>query len=151
MQEELRSNLPLRPALAFDELAPIVPILVLLRSQPLQWRSAWAVRASSHWHWTIHRPRGIGGWREARHIAGEKKQRKGGCSVEEEAEEGRLLCRRRSRWGKQLGEHGLLCSQSGYRTIVTWIAMIGRVEFGARVWSNGWDHSAGLWASQRGY
>ena len=61
MRGKLRSNLPLRLALAFDELAPKVPILLLLRSQPLQWRSPWAVRASSHRHWTIHRPRGTGG------------------------------------------------------------------------------------------
>ena len=72
MRGKLKSNLPLRLALAFDELAPKVPILLLLRSQPLQWRSPWAVSASSHRHWTIHRPRGTGGWRGGRHIAREE-------------------------------------------------------------------------------
>jgi hypothetical protein len=61
MREELRSNLPLWLALVFDELAPKVPILVLLRSQPFQWRDAWALSAPSHQHWTIHRPGGTGG------------------------------------------------------------------------------------------
>jgi hypothetical protein len=61
MREELRSNLPLRLALAFDKLAPKVPILVLLRSQPLQWHDVWALNASSHRHWTIHRPGGTRG------------------------------------------------------------------------------------------
>ena len=61
MREELGSNLPLRFALAFDELAAKVPILLLLRGQPLQWRNAWAVRATSHRHWTVHRPPGTGG------------------------------------------------------------------------------------------
>ena len=132
MREELKSNLPLRLALAFDELAPKVAILVLLWSQTLQWRDAWAVRASLHRHWTIQRPCGAGGWRGARHLIGE-----------EEVEEC-LLCRQKGRssrrWGKQLGEHELLCAsvcqvekegaraslpcgQSGCRTSIAWIAL----------------------------
>ena len=75
MRGKLRSNLPLRLALAFDELVPKVPILLLLRSQPLQWRSPWAVSASSHRHWTIHRPRGTGADEEVDISPERKKQR----------------------------------------------------------------------------
>ena len=79
----LRSNLPLWLALAFHELAPIVAILDLLRSQLYQWRAAWAVRTSLHGKWTTLGPRGVGGlkWSSTyRPKSPEKKKQRSGSS-----------------------------------------------------------------------